>query len=158
MNEQRRKLQFADLDQVAADAEKLLADGYVPTGKWNLAQVCAHLNDWMQYPIDGYPRAALPIRAMLWLMKVTIGKRQLNSVLKQGFRDSLPTMPATVHAADSSSDQAAVEQLVATIDRFKRHSGEFHSSPIYGELTADEHFNLQLAHCAHHLSFLVPHS
>ena len=28
-----------------------------------------------------------------------------------GFRDSLPTMPQTVHAADSSTDAAAVEQL-----------------------------------------------
>lgn len=158
MNEKRRELTFDDLDQVAQDARKLLADGYVPTGNWDLAQVCAHLCDWMRYPMDGYPPAPLPIRVILWLMKVTVGQSQLKSVLKNGFRDSLPTMPQTVHAANSSTDAEAVEQLRATIDRFKTHSGTFYASPIYGELTPEEHAKLQLVHCAHHLSFLVPTS
>lgn len=155
MKEQRRQLTFTNLDQVIEDARKLLGEGYVPTGNWDLAQVCAHLNDWMRFPMDGYPPAALPIRVILWLIKVTVGRRQLRSVLENGFRDSLPTMPQTVHAANISTDAAAVERLVETIDRFKTYSGKFHPSPVYGELTPDEHSKLQLAHCAHHLSFLV---
>ncbi len=156
MNKQRRQLVFDDLDQVAHDSAKLLADGYVPTGQWDLAQICAHLHDWMRFPMDGYPASPLPIQAMLWLMRVTVGRRQLNSVLQNGFRDSIPTMPQTRHAANSISDAAAVEQLAATIDRFKNHSGKFHPSPVFGELSPQEHRKLQLAHCAHHLSFLVP--
>jgi hypothetical protein len=91
-------------------------------------------------------------------MKVTIGRSQLKSVLKNGFRDSLPTMPATMHTANSTTDAAAVEQLEDTIVRFKNYSGTFHPSPFFGELTPEEHLRLQLAHCAHHLGFLVPGS
>lgn len=155
MSAKRRKLHFDDLDQAAADVNRLLAGGYQPTGNWNLAQVCAHLNDWMTFPIDGYPPAAAPIRLILWLMKVTIGKRQLASVLSDGFRDKLPTMPATAHDADSVEDQAAAETLLATMERFKNHQGSFHPSPIYGDLTPEQHLRLQLAHCEHHLGFLA---
>ncbi len=156
MNEQRRELSFTDLDQVTQDARQLLAAGYSQKGKWNLAQTCAHLNDWMQFPIDGFPPAPPPVRFILWSMKVTIGRRQLKSVFEKGFRESLPTMPDTVHPAGETTDGAAVEELEATINRFKTHSGKFHASPLYGDLTEDQHLKLQLAHCAHHLSFLVP--
>ena len=154
MNEPRRKLSFTDLDQDTEDARRLLTAGYQSRGKWDLAQVCAHLNDWMCFPMDGYPPAPLPVRCILWMIKVTFGRRQLKTVLSDGFRDSLPTMPATVHAADENTDAEAVDQLAATIDRFKSFDGPFYASPIYGDLTPEQHLKLQLAHCAHHLSFL----
>ena len=69
--------------------------------------------------MDGYPRAAAPIRAMLWLMKVTMGRKQLKKILAEGFSANTPTMPQTVHAADANSDAAAVEQFLETIHRFK---------------------------------------
>jgi hypothetical protein len=35
----RRELQFGSLDDAVSEAKRLLADGYLPTGNWNLAQV-----------------------------------------------------------------------------------------------------------------------
>ena len=81
---------------------------------------------------------------------------ELKSVFKNGFRDSLPTMPETVHKQGSVSDQEAVEQLTETIHRFKNHSGPFHASPLYGDLNPEDHLKQQLVHCEHHLGFLSP--
>lgn len=36
----RRTLNLATLDDVAAEIDRLQRDGYSPTGKWNLSQIC----------------------------------------------------------------------------------------------------------------------
>ncbi len=158
MHGQRRSIAFGNLDEVAADIRNLQVSGYSAHGNWNLSQACGHLNDWMRFPMDGYPRSAAPIRAMLWLMKVTVGRKQLKRILTEGFSARTPTMPQTVHAVDAKTDAAAVEQLVETINRFKDFDGPLAVSPVFGELTPDEAVQLQLRHCAHHLSFLTPNA
>ena len=50
-------------DQVSEDVRRLAAHGYTAHGNWNLSQVCGHLNDWMRFPMDGYPKAPILIRA-----------------------------------------------------------------------------------------------
>jgi hypothetical protein len=65
-------------------------------------------------------------------------------------------MPATIPRPDDMPDPEAVKKLVATVDRFKRHQGPFHASPLFGVLDRETLEKLQLIHCAHHLSFLVP--
>lgn len=156
MTTKRRKLKFENLDQVIEELDLLLDRGYTQTGNWNLSQICTHLHDWMRFSLDGYPKAPPPIRLALWLMKVTIGRRQFEAVVSKGFKANLPTMPATVPAADAASDKAAVDQLTKTVNRLKESNGPIVPSPIYGPLTYDEAVQLQLAHCAHHLRFLVP--
>ncbi|TWT83618.1 hypothetical protein CA13_50850 [Planctomycetes bacterium CA13] len=156
MTAERRSIKFENLDQVVLKLDQLLAQGYTKTGNWDLSAICGHLNDWMRFSIDGYPKSPLPIRFVLWLMKVTMGRRQLDSVLKKGFRDRLPTMPGTVYDTDRSTDAEAVSQLTDTINRFKVFAGPVHPSPLYGPLTHDEALQLQLAHCSHHLKFLTP--
>jgi len=154
----RRTLNFENLNQVKEELQRLLADGYRQQGNWNLAQTCAHLNDWMRYLLDGYPQAPAPIRAVLWLMKITIGRRQLRQVLGKGFKDKLPTMPDTVYPPGNTSDEAAAAELTETINRLQASGGNIAESHISGTLTYDQAVQLQLAHCAHHLAFLVPNS
>ena len=74
---ERRKLTFASLDEVVADAENLLAKGYEKAGNWDLAQVCGHLAEWMRFPSTGSRSRRSCIRPMLWLMRVTVGKTML---------------------------------------------------------------------------------
>ena len=69
MSDERRKLKFDNLDQVSEELNRLLSGGYTQTGNWNLSQICGHCDDWMRYSLDGYPKAAPPIRLVLWLMK-----------------------------------------------------------------------------------------
>ena len=152
---QRRELAFDDLDAVIRDVDALAADGYEQVGNWDLAQVCGHLTDWMRYPLDGYPKPPLPIRVMLWGMKVTIGRREMRKMMASGSMQSgRPTFPETV-PPPGSDQAAAVERLRDVAGRFKTHQGKFQPSPLFGDLDRETMTRLQLIHCAHHLSFLV---
>jgi len=98
------------------------------------------------------------IGLILWLMKVTIGRKQFQSILDEGFKANGPTMPATVPAADAQEDAAAVATLKSTVERFQQHDGELHPSMLFGTMTKEQGTQLQLRHIEHHLGFLVPES
>jgi hypothetical protein len=152
---ERRQLTFATLNDAVADAENLLAVGYEKAGNWDLAQVCGHLSEWLRFPIDGFPKVPLLLRPVMWLMRVTAGKKLRAKVLANGFDAGGRTMPQTVPVS-GGSDAAAVAKLKETVERFEAHAGAIHPSPLFGPMTKDEARELQLRHLAHHLSFLVP--
>ena len=155
---QRRQLQFNNLDEVARDAEGLLATGYDKAGKWDLAQCCNHLAEWLRFPVEGFPKAPAPIRAMLWMMRKTIGRKKLLAYIgTQSFPAGKPTIPQTVFLP--CGDVAnAVADLRTSVERLKAHEGAIVPSPLFGPMTKDEAVRMQVVHCAHHLSFLVPKS
>jgi hypothetical protein len=151
----RRDLTFASLDEVVADAENLLAKGYDRAGNWDLAQVCLHLAEWMRFPVEGFPKMPVFLRPVMWLMRVTAGKKLRAKVLAGGFDAGGRTMPQTVFTP-GSDPAAAVAKLKEAGAKFEAHVGPVHPSPLFGTMTKDEALQLQLKHCAHHLSFLVP--
>ncbi|MDB5305881.1 MAG: hypothetical protein JWO38_83 [Gemmataceae bacterium] len=154
----RRDLTFDDLDAVVRDAEHLHAAGYERVGVWDLAQVCGHLADWMRFPVEGFPKVPSPIRAMMWVMRHTIGKAKFRKIIDQrAMATGIPTIPQTV-ALPGSDAAAAVAKLKETAERFEAYAGGIHPSPFFGAMTKDDATRLQLVHCAHHLSFLVPKS
>ncbi len=155
-NHDRRKLTFATLDDAVRDAENLLAKGYDRAGNWDLAQVCFHLAEWMRFPLEGFPRLPFLLRPMFWLVRTTAGKKIRNKVLAKGFPAGGQTMPQTVFQPGGDAN-AAVAKLKDVAERFQGHTGLIHPSPLFGPLNKGDAFQLQLLHCAHHLSFLVPH-
>jgi len=152
---ERRKLSFATLDEVVADAENLLARGYDKAGNWDLAQVAGHVAQWMRFPIEGFPKPPIFIKPILWLMKVTSGRKLLERTLSEGFSPGGHTMPETVPPPGGNSAEA-VARLRSAVERWKAHTSEVYPSPLYGAMTKDTALQLQLKHAAHHLSFLVP--
>jgi hypothetical protein len=152
---ERRKLTFSSLDDVVRDAESLLAKSYDKAGNWDLAQVCLHLTEWMRFPTDGFPKVPVVLRPVFWLMRVTVGKKMRAKILKGGFDAGGRTMPQTVFAPGADAT-AAVAKLKEVAERFKAYTGPIHPSPLFGAMNKDEALELQLKHCAHHLSFLVP--
>ena len=154
---ERRKLNFANLDEVVRDAENLLAKGYERAGNWDLAQVCSHLTEWLRFPVDGFPKVPLLLRPIFWLVRATIGKKMRKKVLAEGFDAGGRTMPQTVFAP-GGDPAAAVAKLKEVAERFKAFAGAIHPSPLFGAMTKDEALQLQLKHCEHHLSFLIPHN
>ncbi|MBM3980045.1 MAG: DUF1569 domain-containing protein [Planctomycetes bacterium] len=152
---ERRKLTFASLDDVVRDAENLQAKGYDRAGNWDLAQVCAHLAEWLSFPVVGFPKVPLVIRPMLWLARITVGRSMREKVLSRGFDAGGRTVPQTVFPA-GGDPAAAVARLKDVAERFKAHTGAIHPSPLFGKMTKDEALRLQLKHCEHHLSFLIP--
>ena len=155
MSVARRSLRFESLDDAVRDAESLLATGYERAGTWDLAQVCGHLADWLTYPVQGFPTAPLPIRMMLGVVRATLGRRMFEKYLREGMPAGKPTMPESVPAA-GGDPAAAIERLREAARTFRAHVGDYRPSPLFGRLTRDEALRLQLAHAAHHLSFLVP--
>lgn len=155
MATERRKLTFATLDDVVRDAEHLRAVGYEEAGTWDLAQVCGHLASWLTYPVSGFPKAPLPIRVMLWTVSKTIGPRMFEKYMRDGMSAGKPTMPQSVHSAGGDVT-GAIDRLREAAKRFEAHDGDYLPSPLFGPLTRDEARRVQLAHCSHHLSFLVP--
>ena len=156
---ERRKLEFHDLADVEREARLLLAKGYLSTGKWNLAQVCNHINEWIRFPVDGYPSTPIFLRPIFWALRSTVMPKKLNQYLAdKSFPAGKPTMPATVFKPDFSTDQAAVDKLSATIRRVGAYREPLHPSPLFGNLNREQHLGLQLVHAAHHLGFLAPKS
>jgi hypothetical protein len=153
----RRTLTFESLDSVVRDAESLLANGYEKAGNWDLSQVAGHLANWMTYPLDGFPKAPLPVAVMFGIMRRTLGRKMFESTLAKGMPSGRPTMTASV-PPPGGDPAAAVARLRAVAERFKAYTGDIVPSPLFGKMTKDEAEKLQLVHCAHHLSFLVPKS
>jgi Protein of unknown function (DUF1569) len=155
---QRRQLQFNALDEVVPDAENLLATGYEKAGNWDLAQVCGHLAEWMRFPVEGFPKAPAPIRAVFWVLRKTVGRKKfLGYITERTFPPGKPTMPQTV-SSPGGDPRDAIEKLRKSVDRLKAYTGPIVPSPLFGAMTKDEAIRMQLVHAAHHLSFLVPKS
>ena len=157
----RRDLHFSSLEGVKSDLHKLLSNGYTKTGHWDLSQIANHLSDWMSFPMDGFPKMPFIIKILIGIMRVTQGK-SLYKKFVQNQRMSIgqPTMPQTVYkpSSDSDAELHSVQRLATLIDRISTYRGPIHPSPLFGQLNYDELVALQLAHSAHHLSFLVPNS
>lgn len=157
MNTSRRVLKFNSLDDALAEARGLLQSGYTMLGQWDLGQICGHCADWLRFPADGYPHAAIPLNAILWALKSTIGPSMRRKIVREGgFRAGKPTMPQTIKPRGQLNDEAGVAALQSAAARFQQHSGPWHASPLFGTMSRDEHLQLQLIHLAHHLSFLIP--
>jgi hypothetical protein len=152
--ESRRDLRFADLAEAVRDAETLRAGGYVQVGRWDLAQVCGHLADWLSFPLDGFPQPPVGFRLLLWLLRHTIGRRVLRRLLAAGRMPAGgPTRPETV-PPPGGDEGAAIERLARAVGRFEAHTGPLHPSPLFGELSREQWRQFQLIHCGHHLGFL----
>jgi hypothetical protein len=135
-----------------------LTKGYEKAGNWDLAQVVGHLAEWMRFPVEGFPKAPAPIRAIFWVLRKTVGRKKLLTYITTGsFPAGKPTMPETVPPPGGDPGQA-VAKLRLSVDRLKAYTGTIVPSPLFGAMTKDEAVRMQLVHCAHHLSFLVPKS
>jgi hypothetical protein len=152
----RRQLKFATLDVAILDAQLLLASGYTKVGQWTLGQCCGHLANWMRYPMEGFPRIPLLIQPVVWLMRQTVGKSFRKQLLAGQKMDAqLRTISESVPPADADHAKGVIE-LQSMVGRWTNFQGPVLPSPLLGSLTLEEATKIQLIHCAHHLSFLIP--
>lgn len=151
-----REIRYQDLDEMMADVELLLRDGYEKHGNWTLAQAAGHVADWARFPMDGFPTPPAPLRLVFWtLKKLGVAERMAKQIKAEGFKPGIATAPQTVPPADAS-DAEAVEQLRAVAARMKTHSGQLHASPLFGEMDVPTHLHVTLLHAAHHFGYLTP--
>jgi hypothetical protein len=148
----RRDVCFMNLDEIVADAERLVSSSSTTTvGKWPLTQLLTHLALTFNNSIDGFAvKAPLIIRLIGPLIK---GKVLRAPKMKPGIK--LPK-DAEVHAyPQAESAQAALESLRKAIARTKTERMEARH-PAFGKLSHEEWTTLHLRHSELHLSFAVP--
>lgn len=147
----RRELRFASLDEVLADAERLVKGPSKTLGNWSLGQILKHLAAAMDMAVDGL--SAKPpwiMRQAARLMK----NRMLNKGLSPGFQ--LPrSMAKTLVVDDGTTPEEGLAALRTAIDRYKS-AGELKPHPAFGPLSRTEWDKLHLRHSELHLSFVVP--
>lgn len=145
----RRARNLSRYDDIVAEVQRLAANGYTPTGKWNLSQICEHLNQLMRRSLDGFPEK------VPWIIRVTVGRYYRNQwIAKRNFAAGLPTLKPFLPTC-TPDDPAPIAELGRIIDRLNTATS-LHPSPFLGRLSLDEWRTLHCVHAAHHLSFLTP--
>jgi len=153
-----RDLTFANMTEVRRDVETLRRRGYTKAGNWNLAQVCKHLGQWISFPVTGYPKNGPVMTFIIFMLRNTLGKRSGREILRTGkFPSRWRTLKITLPPPDTD-EATSIRELEEAIVRWEQHHGEYIPSPLFGRLTREEWLRMQLIHCAHHLSHLVPNA
>lgn len=144
----RRVLHFNSLDDVVADAERLVASPNTRMlGNWPLPQLLTHLTTAVNGSLDGISaRAPWYVRLAAPLFK----QRLLTRGMSPGFRLPREVEPAFFPAA--VSPQGALESLRAAIGRTKNERMSARH-PVLGKLSHDDWTRLHLRHAELHLSF-----
>ena len=147
----RRKLCFTSLDQVVADAEKLVNSSNTRVlGNWPLPQLLTHLAKAIDVSIDG-TNAKAP-----WIVRM-IGPYLKGRVLTKG----VPTgrnLPKSVEASffpEVGSPQEAIEKMRTAVSR-TRAERMTAKHPVFGKMSHDEWQQFHLRHAELHLSFALP--
>jgi hypothetical protein len=149
--EGRRTLTFQSLDDVVADAEKLVSSPQTKVlGNWSLGQLLMHLAGTMNASIDGIKFMAP------WYIRL-IGPFLKGSVLKKGLSPgfNLPKEREAGAFPVPNSLQEALEKLQKGANRLKSEKATARH-PAFGALTHEEWVRLHLRHAEMHLSFAVP--
>ena len=148
----RRDVSFQTLDDLVADAEKLVASSKTRTiGNWPLEKLIAHLTQTINNSIDGFQsKAPLWIRLIVPLFK---GRMLKSPKMSPGIN-----LPKAVEAGafpDAGSLQEALDDLRHAVARTKSERMEA-SHPAFGKMTHEEWNTLHLRHSEMHLSFALP--
>jgi hypothetical protein len=147
----RRRLSFQSIDEVVADAEKLVASPDTKMlGNWPLCQNLTHLAMAINSSIDGISAKA---PWFIRLLRPFIKGRILKKGMPAGFY--LPKVHEAAFFPPAASNQVAFEQLRSAASRSKNERMTARH-PVLGKLTHEEWAQFHLRHAELHLSFAVP--
>jgi hypothetical protein len=144
----RRLIRYANEDEAIADVERL-RKGYTQIGGWSLPQMAWHLNLAVRarmkpgpHPPDSPEQIARRPMAQHVL--------SMNGYLPDGITAPEPMQPPA-DAPDTS-----VDDLITALRELKGYTAEIAPHRLFGRLPDADARRLNLIHCAHHLSYLVP--
>ncbi len=146
----RREVDYHSLDDIVAEAERLVAANATTTGNWSVGRILEHLARTIDLSIDGTDLKA-PWLLRLFLSKI-MKKRVLHNKMSPGYQ--LPPKVAAVILSDEIDAQTALEHLQKSAERLKEETHR-EPSPFLGPMTVEE---WNLLHCRHselHMSFIA---
>jgi len=147
----RRKLRFTSLEEVIADAEKLVSSPNTRMlGNWPLDRLLTHLAHGIDRSIDGSTvKAPRVVRLIAPFFKGRILKNGMSAGTKLPKQAEVSLYPAV------DSPQEALEKLRTAVGRL-RNEKMTASHPVFGRITPEEWLQFHLRHSELHLSFAVP--
>jgi hypothetical protein len=143
---ERRRLHFADTNQVATEVGRLRV-GYSRAGEWSLPQTCWHLSKAICFSMRPGPWDPVRGGFLRWMMQKII--------LISGKIPSGMYAPERITPPKETGD-AAIDEFLTDLETLKNYKGEFAPHPKLGKLSHRSFYKLHLIHCAHHLGFLTP--
>jgi len=154
----RRPLRFEDIDQLMADADRLVADDRACSlhrlGNWTLGQTLGHIAAWASFPYEGYPSGFRLPFFVKWIAR--LGKNAfIRRPMRPGMR--IPRIAGGTLATDLLSTDEGIKRFRSAFQRLAREAPS-RPNPVFGPLTHEEWIALNLRHAELHLSFFRPGS
>ncbi len=143
---ERRMLNFASMDEIMLDVERLL-QGHSTTGEWTLAQILHHLATSIRLTTLGRAGSTTGQGSEEFRRRF-FGSRRFPEGLEAPHPRLIPPADADVHV-----QKKALQEAIA---RFIAAAGPFPAHPLLGPLSKDEWSQFHCIHCAHHLGFAIP--
>ena len=144
----QRRLRFDTFEDVIADVISLRAGGYQRLGKWSLEQMCFHLGRPIPQPLKSVPSTPTPV-----MQPAVLDRFQY--YVDHGH-------PAPGFTAPPGSEPPEIVEPGTIDDLFIRlrsaqvFTGDYVDLGTRGAIPIELYRPFILAHCAHHLSFLIP--
>lgn len=134
------------LQEIRDELENLNPDNLAVEGPWSVAQVFSHCAQSIEYSLIGFP-----LDKPAWFQN-TLGKLVLRKFLRQGYMDhktnaAIPGAPPPA----AMEPRAALDRLLAAIDKFQAHEGPFEPHFAYGMVDKPDYGRVQGMHIAQHL-------
>jgi hypothetical protein len=146
----RRTLDYASLDEVLADADRLGSGPIKELGNWSAGQIFRHLALAYNGSIDGL---AINFPWYLRMMARIFKEKLLAGPMPPGY--DLPSEGAKAVRPLPTSTEEGLAELHAAVARLQRESRRARH-PVFGELTKEQWNQIHLNHARLHMSFLVP--
>ncbi len=148
--EGRRTLDYASLEDVLADADRLSSGSVKVLGNWSAGQIFRHLASAYNGSIDGF---TMTFPWYLSLMAKLFKNKLINGPMPAGFK--LPSNGARQMEPPPTSTEQGLAELRRAVERLQREPHRARH-PMFGDLTRDEYNKIHLHHANLHMSFIVP--
>lgn len=151
----RRRLQYASIDALLADIDKLVAAEKAGrlrrTGNWTLGQAFNHLGTWISYGYEGFPMR------VPWFIRMII-KTKLKTYLNNGMDAGvkIPHSPDGTYATEVVRTEEGAKKLRDALARLEKGEPAKFDSPAFGKMSEENRVKLNLRHAELHLSFFHP--
>lgn len=146
----RRKLDYASLEEVLADADRLSSGPVRVLGNWSAGQIFKHLALAYNGSIDGFTMTfPWPLRMVARIFK----KKLASGAMPPGY--SLPSEGAKAMTPAPTTTEAGLADLHTAVARLRRETHRA-THPMFGDLSKEEWDQIHRKHASLHMSFLVP--
>ena len=148
MNSNRRPLQFAGIDEIMPEVDRLL-QGNKTVGQWTFGQICDHLATVNRAVVDA-PAEPKPDPS------TRVSDEMKRQVFATGLLFENMPMPGDLTTPKDVERTEAVNRLRDATAHYQASPGPVIDHPFYGPLSKEEWDRVVCIHSAHHLSFVIP--